>query len=73
MDLYRKVEKLIQKHIIKHKAEVRKGKELLTKLDVAKCNDGFAQKSIYWYYYDRNDPNRPNPFGITPDYTELPE
>ena len=73
MDLYKKVEKLIQEHIIKHKAEVRKGKELLSKLDVAKCNDGYAQKSIYWYDYDRNDSNRPNPFVETPDYTELSE
>ena len=70
MDLYSKVERVIRDHIIDHQSEVRKGKQLLSKLDVARCNDGYARKSIYWYDYDRNDPNRPNPF---PDYTELPE
>tara|TARA_Y100000004_G_scaffold112100_1_gene125908 strand:- start:537 stop:902 length:366 start_codon:yes stop_codon:yes gene_type:complete len=29
------------------------------------------QKSKHYYDYDRNDPNRPNPFTKTPDYTEL--
>ena len=90
MDLYRKVERLIKDHMIKHQSEVRKGKELLGKLDVARCNEPsqdysydltatndndqpYARKSIYWYDYDRNDPNRPNPFLETPDYTELPD
>ena len=39
MDLYRKVERLIKDHMIKHQSEVRKGKELLSKLDVARCNE----------------------------------
>ena len=39
MDLYRKVERLIKDHMIKHQSEVRKGKELLGKLDVARCNE----------------------------------
>ena len=90
MDLYKKVENVIQDHIKEHKAEVRKGKELMSKLDVVRCNEPsqdysydltatndndqpYARKSIYWYDYDRNDPNRPNPFLETPDYTELPE
>jgi hypothetical protein len=87
MDLYKKVEKLIRDHMIKHQSEVRRCKELLSKLDVARCNEptqdysfdltstndndqSYARKSIYWYDYDRNDLNRPNPF---PDYTELPD
>ena len=73
MDLYSKVERLIEEHIMNHKEEVRKGKELLNKLDIARCNDGYERKSIYWVDYDRNDLNRPNPFLETPDYTELPE
>jgi len=90
MDLYSKVERVIRDHMIKHQSEVRKGKELLSKLDVVRCNEPsqdysydltatndndqpYARKSIYWYDYDRNDPNRPNPFIETPDYTELPE
>jgi len=39
MDLYRKVERLIKDHMIKHQSEVRKGKELLSKLDVVRCNE----------------------------------
>ena len=38
MDLYKKVENVIQEHIKEHKAEVHKGKELLSKLDVIRCN-----------------------------------
>ena len=38
MDLYEKVENVIQDHIKEHKAEVRKGKELMSKLDVVRCN-----------------------------------
>ena len=38
MDLYAKVEKVIQDHINEHKEEVRRGKQLLGKLDVARCN-----------------------------------
>ena len=89
MDLYKKVEKLIRDHMIKHQSEVSRCKELLSKLDVARCNEptqdysfdltstndndqSYARKSIYWYDYDRNDPNRKNPFSI-PDYTELPD
>ena len=30
--------------------------------------DGY---SVHYYDYDRNDPNRANPFIETPDYTEL--
>ena len=90
MNLYQKVERVIQEHINEHQSEVRKGKELMTKLDVARCNSpaedysydltatgekehAYARKSIYYYDYDRNDPNRPNPFIETPDYTELPD
>ena len=90
MDLYQKVEKVIKEHVEEHQLEVRKGKELLSKLDVVRCNEPtqdysydltatgdkeqpYARKSIYYYDYDRNDPNRPNPFGKTPDYTELPD
>ena len=90
MNLYQKVERVIQEHIDKHQSEVRKGKELMTKLDVVRCNSPsedysydltatgekehpYARKSIYYYDYDRNDPNRPNPFIETPDYTELPD
>ena len=36
-----------------------------------KTPDSLERKSIYYYDYDRNDPNRPNPFMQTPDYTEL--
>ena len=73
MDLYKKVENVIQEHINEHKKEVRKGKELMSKLDVVRCNvevkaDGY---SVHYYDYDRNDPNRANPFIETPDYTEL--
>jgi len=32
--------------------------------------NGLERKSIYYYDYSRNDPNRTNPFE-TPDYTEL--
>ena len=38
MNLYQKIERVIQEHIDKHQSEVRKGKELMTKLDVARCN-----------------------------------
>ena len=38
MNLYQKVERVIQEHINEHQSEVRKGKELMTKLDVARCN-----------------------------------
>ena len=38
MNLYQKVERVIQEHIDQHQSEVRKGKELMTKLDVARCN-----------------------------------
>ncbi len=37
MDLYSKVERVIRDHMIKHQSEVRKGKELLSKLDVVRC------------------------------------
>ena len=90
MDLYKKVERLIKDHMIKHQSEVRKGKELLSKLDVVRCNEptqdysydltatgdkeqSYARKSVYYYDYNRNNPEQPNPFGKTPDYTELPE
>lgn len=70
MNLYNKVEKVIEDHIIEHQEEVRKAKELLQKLDLVKFNqpsekvsaalaDGY---SVHYYEYDRNDPNRPNPF-----------
>ena len=73
MDLYKKVEEVIQNHLLEHQEEVFKAKTLLSKLDVSRCNDQhYARKSIYWYDYDRNDPNRKNPFAI-PDYTELPD
>jgi|TARA_B100001063_G_C16582264_1_gene461359 hypothetical protein len=36
-----------------------------------KKSTGLERKSIYWYDFDRNDPNRPNPFAPIPDYTEL--
>ncbi len=89
MDLYKKVEEVIQNHILEHQEEVFKAKVLLSKLDVARCNEPtqdysfdltstndndqhYARKSVYWYDYTRNDPNRKNPFTI-PDYTELPE
>ena len=35
--------------------------------------DTMTEHSKYYYDYDRNDPNRPNPFLETPDYTELPD
>ena len=38
MDLYQKVEKVIKEHIEEHQLEVRKGKELLSRLDVVRCN-----------------------------------
>jgi hypothetical protein len=38
MDLYKKVEEVIQNHILEHQEEVFKGKTLLSKLDVAHCN-----------------------------------
>ena len=74
MDLYQKVEQVIQNHILEHQEEVFKAKTLLSKLDVARCNsevkaDGY---SVHYYDYTRNDPNRTNPFTI-PDYTELPD
>ena len=88
MDHYKKVEEVIQNHILEHQEEVFKAKTLLSKLDVARCNEPtqdysfdltstnddqpYARKSIYWYDYDRNDLNRKNPFAI-PDYTELPD
>ena len=70
MNLYNKVEKVIEDHIVEHHEEVRKAKELLQKLDLVKFNqpsekvsaataDGY---SVHYYEYDRNDPNRPNPF-----------
>ena len=77
MDLYKKVEKVINDHVIEHKEEVRKGKELLSKLDLIRFNEhtrtsppqdySFSlnqtgEKSKWWYEYDRNDLNRPNPF-----------
>ena len=39
MDLYKKVEEVIQNHILEHQEEVFKGKTLLSKLDVAHCNN----------------------------------
>ena len=39
MDLYKKVEKVINDHVIEHKEEVRKGKELLSKLDLIRFNE----------------------------------
>ena len=39
MDLYKKVERLIRDHMIKHQSEVRRCKELLSKLDVVRCNE----------------------------------
>ena len=39
MDLYQKVERVIKDHMIKHQSEVRKAKDLLSKLDVARCNE----------------------------------
>jgi|TARA_B100000900_G_scaffold339787_1_gene302383 hypothetical protein len=38
MDLYQKVEQVIQNHILEHQEEVFKAKTLLSKLDVARCN-----------------------------------
>ena len=62
MDLYQKVEKVIQEHILEHQEEVFKAKTLRSKLDTARCNQPKDGKSSYWYDYDRNDPNRKNPF-----------
>jgi|TARA_B100000035_G_scaffold269028_1_gene242738 hypothetical protein len=83
MDLYQKVEKVIKEHIEEHQLEVRKGKKLLSKLDIVRCNaptEDYSfdltatgeklQHSSYYYDYDRNDLTRTNPFEI-PDYTEL--
>ena len=83
MDLYQKVEKVIKEHIEEHQLEVRKGKELLSRLDVIRCNAPAEDysfdltatgekfpRSSYYYDYDRNDPTKANPFEI-PDYTEL--
>ena len=39
MDLYKKVEEVIQNHILEHQEEVFKAKTLLNKLDVARCNE----------------------------------
>ena len=39
MNLYQKVEKVIKDHMIEHQSEVRKAKDLLSKLDVARCNE----------------------------------
>ena len=74
-DLYAKVEKVIRDHIEEHQGEVRKGKELMNKLDIARLNTPTQdysydltatgekiEHSKYYYDYDRNDPNRPNPF-----------
>jgi hypothetical protein len=87
MNLYRKIEKVIQEHILEHQEELFIAKSLLKKLDIKspsedysydltstgeKITDGYERKSIYWYDYNRNDLNRPNPFEI-PDYTELPD
>ena len=62
MDLYQKVERVIQEHILEHQEEVFKAKTLMSKLDTARCNQPRDGKSSYWYDYDRNDPNRKNPF-----------
>ena len=83
MDLYQKVEKVIKEHVEEHQLEVRKGKELLSRLDVVRCNapaedysfdlaatgDSY-QHSSYYYDWDRNG-KTVNPFTETPDYTEL--
>ena len=67
MDLYQKVEKVIQEHILEHQEEVFNAKTLLRKLDVARCNHRSqdysydldnVKHSSYYYDYDRNDPNR---------------
>ena len=86
MDLYEKVEKVIKDHMKTHQEEVSKAKYLLSKVDVVRCNDKELEHSKYWYDYDRNDPNRADPFitfsdygyfyspeaqGTWPDYTEL--
>ena len=62
MDLYDKVEKVIKDHMKTHQEEVSKAKYLLSKVDVVRCNDRSLEHSKYWYDYDRNDPNRPDPF-----------
>ena len=77
-DLYQKIENVIAEHIAEHKQEIVKAKQLRDKLDTARCNDKNIDVaadgySVHYYDYTRNDPNRPNPFGKTPDYTELPE
>jgi len=74
-DLYIKVEKVIQDHIKEHHREVRKGKELMSKLDVIRLNEPTQdysfdltatnekiEHSTYYYDYNRNDLSRPNPF-----------
>ena len=80
MDLYQKIEKVIKEHIEEHQSEVRKGKELLSKLDVIHCNAptedysfdlaAIERHSSYYYDWDRNG-KTVNPFTETPDYTEL--
>ena len=83
MDLYQKVEKVIKEHIEEHQSEVRKGKELLSRLDVVRCNaptedysfnleetGELLEHSAYYYDWDRNG-KTVNPFIETPDYTEL--
>ena len=42
MDLYKKIEEVIQNHILEHQEEVFKGKTLLSKLDVANSNKSEA-------------------------------
>ena len=74
-DLYAKVEKVIREHIQEHQSEIRKGKELMSKLDVVRLNQPTQDYSFdlsatgekiehskYYYDYDRNDPSRPDPF-----------
>ena len=74
-DLYTKVEKVIRDHIKEHHSEVRKGKELMGKLDVVRLNtptqdysfdltatNEKIEHSTYYYDYNRNDLSRPNPF-----------
>tara|TARA_Y100000004_G_scaffold3170_1_gene3768 strand:- start:530 stop:784 length:255 start_codon:yes stop_codon:yes gene_type:complete len=77
MDLYQKVERVIQEHIDEHQSEVRKAKELMTKLDVARCNSPVED-----YSYDLTATGEKFPpttdkdwddFWSIPDYTELPD
>jgi hypothetical protein len=42
MDLYKKIEEVIQNHILEHQEEVFKGKTLLSKFDVANSNKSEA-------------------------------